>query len=346
MDPAVQKKFTRMLDPIVRVGKVAATFQPTEFYPKRETDGYELQPYIDRFVRPVLEEVRDCVDLADEKALRQREFHELEHIWLSVGQPLNTLLEHVRAFASTPQINGRSVLEHVIALRRGLDEYGYLSKSELRHVGHKVARARRQWTALHEKETAGITQLKTTLQEQITLAQTARVAHQELLQQAKLVAEGRVFDDLAKDHRAAATGWLKAAIGVATLMMAIAIGTIFFGSGPPLPAEGWTTAANIAHFGARGLLLTVLSFGLVVCVRSYRAGMHNQVTNEHRGKVIYAFHALSKGVHDNVRTALLSQTMATICASQPTGFTDGPGGATHIHETAKSLGLEPKPKED
>ncbi len=102
---------------------------------------------------------------------------------------------------------------------------------------------------------------------------------------------------------------------------------------PPFPHEAWTTAANLSHFGARLLAVSVVSFGLVASVRNYRASRHNQLTNEHRWGAMTTLAEFREAASGQVADAVLLQATQAIFAPQPTGFGEQAIGApNHVAE--------------
>lgn len=161
----------------------------------------------------------------------------------------------------------------------------------------------------------------------------------ELAKVAKMKKQARHYGNTARWYGWQSLAWIGASLAVAVTMIVLVHWSITEGKGPPAPYEAITVAANLAHFTARALGVTVLSFALATCVRNFRAAKHNQATNQHRAEALETFEELNNIADEKMKEILFTQATLAIFTAQPTGYTDPSAGATHLHELASMVGL-------
>lgn len=176
---------------------------------------------------------------------------------------------------------------------------------------------------------------------------SAKVAFETLADQAKvtIAAAKKAAEDQWISGRAAAFSsamalyrreayrWASGAMALATLLLALATMSIFYGAGAPLPKESWTAAGNISHFAPRLFIGTVVSFLLLICVKNFRAARHNELLNAHRWRAMTTFGRFRSSSEGAVSDAVLLQAAEAVFSVQPSGFSDREAGAgNHVTE--------------
>ncbi len=153
-----------------------------------------------------------------------------------------------------------------------------------------------------------------------------------------IVAAGGAFASKAKEHKASADRRLKGIWALVVIIAGAALFSMFYPRGPQLARDGWWLAANISHFGARILFVSILSYALVTAVRSYRAERHNQVSNEHRRNALSTYEHFNEGASDRTKDAVALQAMEAVFGPQPTGYSGKePASATRVAELLRVL---------
>lgn len=72
------------------------------------------------------------------------------------------------------------------------------------------------------------------------------------------------------------------------------------------------------------VLLIVLGYAIIFCVKNYHAEKHNEIINKHKARSLDTYPALSGGTADEVAKAqILVQACASIFANSATGFNKG-----------------------
>jgi hypothetical protein len=185
-----------------------------------------------------------------------------------------------------------------------------------------------------------IAQKEKELAQKLELAVSAQSKSEEILRAIqeegnKITAakQSKEFTTAATAHDTEAMRWACASIGIATAILFSSAYAAYNGSGPPLPTETWTAAANISHFAARALAMSILSFLLVLCARNYRSAKHNAITNGHRAKALNTFDQFKNATEGRAQDVILVQATTAIFSPQPTGYVDGSmGPGTHVTE--------------
>lgn len=168
-----------------------------------------------------------------------------------------------------------------------------------------------------ESETEG---LQVQLREALSKAEQAHKHVELMMAEAGLLQEAKSFS-LAKEKFASeATKWTWcAAVAASALCLLLAV-FMWRGNATPLPAHGWSAAANLAHFAPRLALVSVLSFVLAVSVRNFRAAAHNQVLNAHRSATVATVRMLAGTSDSKVHEALLLLASQSVFAPASTGY--------------------------
>lgn len=167
--------------------------------------------------------------------------------------------------------------------------------------------------------------------ETVSLRQTI----QELLAEAVLTREAKSFDNAQKEFRESAKNWILAAIACGCLLLA-ALAAFLVGAFGKAPSQGVSAfvVENLVYVGARVTVVGLLTTGLVICTRHYRAAKHNQVISMHRANSVTAVTALAKHGDERTRNALLRLAAQAVFVQAPTGY-DG----KDLPSTANLTGL-------
>jgi len=113
---------------------------------------------------------------------------------------------------------------------------------------------------------------------------------------------------------------LKATIGLSFILLVAALTSLLARRWVPLAAQNATE--NVQLLAGKILIFAVLSYGILLCARSYYANQHNAVVNRHRQDALLTYQALVEACTDPAkRDAVLQQAAACIFGPQSTGFT-------------------------
>lgn len=126
----------------------------------------------------------------------------------------------------------------------------------------------------------------------------------------------RIFKEESEEHKQLSDLWLKRTIN---LLIAIGIFGILLLFVP-------TTDSNAFHLiqftVTKIVILSVLFYGLSICVKNYKAHKHNSILNKHRQNALNTFETFSKAAGDDNQTknAVLLEATHTIFSNQRTGY--------------------------
>lgn len=138
--------------------------------------------------------------------------------------------------------------------------------------------------------------------------------------------------DLARKH---ADDWTERAFWTAAFLL-VAIFTLPFASAS-IPAQASTAvvvAELIRVFSGKLAVLSLMLYGLSVCVKNYRAHTHNALIHEHRAAVFKTFESFVKAAKPETQDIVLAQTLQLVLAQQPTGFLSNEPDMQPVTQTA------------
>lgn len=131
--------------------------------------------------------------------------------------------------------------------------------------------------------------------------------------------EARYFSEEATEHKESARKWLIASVGVAILVFAYSIVTLFFRKIPVLQADNLPEALQMT--ASKLLIFLVLGFALIQCVRNYSAHRHNAVSNKHRQNSLMTYTTLAEAGHSSeARDAVLQHAAAAVYSPGDSGY--------------------------
>ena len=196
---------------------------------------------------------------------------------------------------------------------------GYVNN--FRHLATLTSQAVAVYHAMH---------IGNTLQHAAGLREQAedvlRSANQLRLEVA-LTAEARWYAKSSDSFGRQADGWL---LGLAFAGVAlISVLAFFIFSAPKLQhgGESWTVASNLAHFGPRVALVSLLSTFVLVCIREQRAARHNQVVNLYRSNTVMTVRELAKSGDTKHSETILTLAAQAVFLPATTGFDKPSSGA-------------------
>jgi hypothetical protein len=219
------------------------------------------------------------------------------------------------------------VLAPYLALARtaGLAQK-FTALTDLEGMKNSLAEREREIIALREQ-----------LSEALTDAKQVNDESRKLLAKTSVSQQGRSFQEATDKFRTSGFVWVGISVLLAGTLILHVRHWIESGSKPPLPNEAWTVAGNLGYFAARAMIVSVISFMLVVAVRNFRSARHNEIMNAHRSRALQTFEEFrqaSKG--STVQDAILLHAAEAIFSVQASGFAPGePLGATHVGEIIK-----------
>jgi hypothetical protein len=183
----------------------------------------------------------------------------------------------------------------------------------------------------HARSTTG--QLQEETRGVIMQSREALEAAKAAALQAGIAAQGEEFRVAMRSYGREAKLWAWGALACAALILVGGFALLILKNEPPLAGESWTVAANLGYFGVRILIVSVVSFVMVVCVRNYRGAKHNEVMNAHRARALATFRQFTTGADAKVAQTVTLQAAEAVFAVQPSGFGEqGSVGSTHVAE--------------
>ncbi|MEZ0150395.1 MAG: hypothetical protein AB9Q19_13945 [Candidatus Reddybacter sp.] len=130
------------------------------------------------------------------------------------------------------------------------------------------------------------------------------------------------FQTESSDHNTDADKWELRTVGVAIVLGAFAVASIFLHKWSWLaPADGYETAQFIT---SKLLVFGVLTYLLILSAKNYLNHKHNSIVNKHRQNALMTYKAMVDATDDpGSREAILIQAAGCIFNPQTTGYTQG-----------------------
>lgn len=171
-------------------------------------------------------------------------------------------------------------------------------------------------------------ELKKTLES----SRAAAVQAEESAKKVGVTVHMTAFSTAADSHRRSALFWAAASGLCATFLAVGALSAINEGNGPPLPKESWYVAANLSHYLARALVVSLVSFLMVFFTRNFRSAKHNEVVNRHRAGALATRDTLLTAQGNRGDDVVNLHVAEAVFAAQPSGYVESDGHGTHVTE--------------
>lgn len=153
------------------------------------------------------------------------------------------------------------------------------------------------------------------------------------------------FSEISKSYDKDAEKWFNRSkiMGIFTLFVAILSSLSY--KIPCIAPE--TNIESAQLISGKFIILGILSYGLIVCIRNYNAQIHNAVVNRHRQNSLQTYRAFVDAASSNVaRDIVLTHAAAAVFLPQDTGYVrnqDSSGARSIIEMIPKSLVGDTKP---
>lgn len=273
-------------------------------------------------------------------------FKEIEGFLLHITQLMNCLLN--ANLLSVPQQALSDISGHVDQLSSSLNQIKSFSaqrENPHQHRNHLISNLEEKWLRLltssagllgllgataKMQERSSLNDIETTakaeakrLNEEISKAAKEATDTLEKIKAASADAgvsqEGKHFSEEANGHWWFAFMWLLLSLGLSATLVGM---TLYFYHYPsPIPNEANGQWILLQRVGAKILLLSVLSFLLVFCVRNYSTSRHNYIVNKHRCNALSTFETFVKGAGDaDTKDAILKQAVRAVFSPQTSGY--------------------------
>jgi hypothetical protein len=157
--------------------------------------------------------------------------------------------------------------------------------------------------------------------------------------------ESHNFDIIAKKYETDSKKWLNRSVfmGMITLLFAI-ISSLSY----KIPCIAPNTNIESAQLiSGKIIILGILSYGLLTCIRNYTAQLHNSVVNRHRQNSLQTYRSFVDAASNNVtRDIVLTHAAAAVFSPQDTGYVknqDTSSARSIIEMIPKSIMGDTKP---
>lgn len=157
--------------------------------------------------------------------------------------------------------------------------------------------------------------------------------------------ESENFSEIAKIYDQNAKIWFWSSFWMGIFTFAIAVFSAF-----SYKIKSIAPVTNLEYaqlISGKIIILGILSYGLITCIRNYTAQTHNAVVNRHRQNSLETYHLFVNAVSGNVtRDIVLSHAAAAVFSPQDTGYVrnqDTTGARSIIEMIPKSIVGDTKP---
>jgi D-serine deaminase-like pyridoxal phosphate-dependent protein len=175
------------------------------------------------------------------------------------------------------------------------------------------------------------------IKKSLEMATQASEAATESAKKVGVTVHMTAFATAAAGHRRAAFIWAIATCCIAIGLLVGAVYSIVCGDGPPVRDGSWYLAANLSHYLARALAVSLGSFLLVFCTRNFRSAKHNEVVNSHRAGALATHDTLRVGAGNRVDEVVSLHVAEAVFTSQPSGYAESDDHGTHLTELLAAL---------
>lgn len=122
-----------------------------------------------------------------------------------------------------------------------------------------------------------------------------------------------IFYNQAETHRGKASNWQAASVVVLLVNLASIAGLLL--------AIIRSDESSRIYFAASGILLvSAISYGLVLCVRNFFTEKHNEAINRHKANCLKTYQTFIEGASPEIKNEILQLTTQTIFSTYNPGF--------------------------
>lgn len=183
---------------------------------------------------------------------------------------------------------------------------------------------------------AGVEQVKSEAQEVLDRVRAA-AAEQGVSQQASY------FRAMAEEHNVDSKLWLKYSIITGSLTLLFAVIAAFSYRIPWIAPKNNVEVIQLVT--SKLVILSILAYGLVTCVRNFLSHKHNSVVNRHRQNALLTYTAFVDAAPSTAsREIVLTHAAASVFSPQETGYikNEEPAGARSVMEMITKASMPDK----
>ena len=280
----------------------------------------ELSPDINfKEAVPYFEEMLDLCRQLNQRDLSRLPAGQLREV-LGACEQLEHHITEVKAFnlnQNTPGDVCRNIIRNVANAYDGVVHPMLLPLAFTATQATDYARIEREAKGYHATMKAEAEELAQFMEGVRKDTERALAAVKEQAAEAGVATNAQIFTRDSDQHKAVASKWLRATIGLGAVTVLAAIGALLVA----FEYRPNDLSATIQYVVAKVLLLSTLSFSVAWCARNYRAQKHNETLNKHRANALMTFKAFVEGTSDErVKDALLLQAAQAAFSGRQTGF--------------------------
>ena len=325
-----------------RQQKLAAASEAIEELASIDADSLarrnELSPKINFSAAvPRFKEMLDIVRQLNDRDISRLSSQQLDQVIAGCKQ-LQNLVKQVRDFdlnQNTPADVCNSIVTNIANAYDNVMNPLLLPLAFTATQATDYAKIEREAKGCHATIEAEAAKLQQFMESCRSQADAALAAVKAQAAEAGVATNAHIFQGNATKHATSAVRWLKATVVVATVTILTAVAaviTVFFYQ----PA---TTPIVIQYVVAKVILLSTLSFAILLCGKNYKAHKHNETLDQHRANALMTFRAFIEGTSDPaVKDAILLHAAQAAFTPRPTAF-DSPEKDSHpINPIVEVLG--------
>jgi hypothetical protein len=255
----------------------------------------------------------------------------LAEVTLIRCEPALKLIPNIPQNGPELENEANKVRPHLTAALAQLLSFGV---SVLEREDDQIAEMQGKVDAMLAKQSTDYSKVLSEAQAALTTANKAAATAAESAKKVGITVHMTAFSIARDSHRKWSHVWAALATAVATALLLKIAHDIQYGAGPPNPSGSWYIAANLSHYLARALCVSLVSYVLVFCTKNYRAAKHNEVVNAHRAGALATFDTLKSGAqgHSGVDDAITLHVAEAVFTPQPSGYDGKDAPETHVTE--------------
>lgn len=219
------------------------------------------------------------------------------------------------------------------------------------HIAYSVASSLDP-TATQQEMRAALQQFEDARAESLKEVESLRDEAAEVLERVRTVAaeqgvsqQAGYFKIISEEHAEGSEIWLRRALWAGGVTVAFALISTFTYRMP------WIAPTNpieaIQLISSKIIILGILSYALIVCVRNFQSHKHNAVVNKHRQNALLTYTAFVDAAPSSAsREVVLTHAAASVFSPQETGYIkqEEPSGGRSVMEMITRASLsEPRP---